>query len=90
MSSVSLAEPGHWARHLVPWRKGVSNDNIFGRERTRYKCDGRAVKNRESSLRKAKGFHPIESFVDSKLIEGPTNVRANGLHLCRDADRIKR
>lgn len=76
----------YWNRHRAARKKDVSNDNIFGREKVKYTFDSNKVKNKFQVT----GFYPRENFLNCQILGQPTNVKSNGLHLCRDVDRIKR
>ena len=76
----------YWNKPRAGRKKDVSNDNIFGREKQKYTFDSHRVKNSFQVT----GFYPRENFVNCQTIGQPTNVKSNGLHLCRDVERIKR
>ena len=84
--TTESADIRYWNKHRAGRKKGVSDDNIFGREKQKYTFDSHRVKN---SIQ-VTGFYPRENSLNCQIIGEPTNVKSNGLHLCRDVERIKR
>ena len=85
--NTDTADIRYWSKQRAARKKDASsNDNIFGREKEKYIFESHRVK--QSSP--VTGFYPRENFLNCQTIGEPTNVKSNGLHLCRDIDRIKR
>ena len=76
----------YWNKHKVVRKKDLSNDNIFGREKEKYTFESHRVKNSFQVT----GFYPCDNLSNCKILGQPTNVKSNGIHLCRDVERIKR
>ena len=69
----------------------VSDDNIFGREKLNYVYDVPRNLNPPRSDKKAKESCKKLRFQQPGVaLERATNNKSNGLHLCQEADKIRR
>ena len=68
----------------------VSDDSIFGREKLNYVYDVPRNLNPPKSDKKAKESCKKLRFQQPGVAERATNDKSHGLHLCQDADKIRR
>ena len=86
---------------ILQFRKNsISDDSIFGREKLNYVYDvprnlniaNNPPKSDKSCLKvhSTKKSRPKISFLHDVSFEKPTNYKSNGLHLCQEAENIRR
>ena len=68
----------------------MRNANIFGREKLNYVYDVPRNLNPPKSDKKAKESCKKLRFQQPGVAERATNDKSHGLHLCQDADKIRR